>query len=123
MNQSEIINVLRSSINPPAVCKVGFTDQQYEEFFFPLSVSDSLFIGIVDKDFMLDGFTIRRLSDVSYVERIRGTYLKIHQAEGNLNRLFLPTVNIKSLRHALNSLLAASENIILEGYIPDTARK
>ncbi len=123
VNDSESINIIRSCINPPSVCKIGFNDQQYEEFFFPLSVSDTLFIGIVDKDFILDGYTIRRISDVSYAEKIGGTYLKIHRAEGNLNRISAPPINVKSWKHALSSLLASSENVIVEGYIPDTARK
>ena len=123
MTRDEIINIIRSSINPPSVCKIAFCDQQYEEFFFPLSVSDELFIGIVDKDFILDGFTVRRISDMTAAERIRGTYLRIHQAEGNVNRISLPPVSLKNWKQVFQSILASSENVIIEGYIPDTARK
>ena len=123
MASDEISSRIRSCISPAAICKVSFEYQQYEEFFFPVAISDDLFLSVVEKDFILDGFTLRQLSDVTSAEQIKGTYLKIHQAEGNLARLSTPPINIKSWRHAFNSILASGETVSVEGYVPNSASK
>ena len=114
---------IKSCISPTAICKITFEYQQYEEFFFPVAISDDLFLAISEKDFRLDGFTVRQISDVTSAEQIKGTYLKIHQAEGNLARLSAPPINIKSWKHVFNSILASGEVVSIEGYLPNTASR
>lgn len=123
MAANETAAVIKSCISPSAICKVMFEYQQYEEFFFPVALSDELFLSVSERDFRLDGFTVRQLSDVVSAASIKGTYLKIHQAEGNLSRLSIPPINIKSWRHAFNSILASSEIISIEGYMPNSVNK
>lgn len=120
MAVSEVSNIIRSCISPVAICKIGFTYQQYEEFFFPLAISNELFFAVSERDFRLDGFTVRRISDVTSAEPIRGTYLKIHHAEGNISRLSLPPVDIKNWQQVFRSISAANETVIIEGTAPST---
>ncbi len=123
MGVNELAAKIKSCISPTAICKVTFEYQQYEEFFFPVAISDELFLAISERDFRLDGFTVRQISDVLSVEQVKGTYLKIHQAEGNLARISTPPINIKSWRHVFNSILASGETVSIEGYTPNSASK
>ena len=123
MNEVEAVLALKDCINKPAVCKIGFTKQGYDEFFFVLSVSDELFLGVCEKDFVLDGYTVRRVKDVKSVEAIRGTYLKIHQSEGNLSRLAMPPMEISDWKNVMRSALASGENVIIEGNAPQSEER
>ena len=123
MTDSNIRSLIRSCISPVGICKISFEYQQYEEFFFPLSISEKLFLAVTERDFRLDGFTVRQLSDVTSVEQIKGTYLKIHQSEGNISRLSTPPINISSWHHAFNSILASGETVSIEGYTPNSSSK
>ncbi len=120
MAVSDFASIIRSCISPVAICKIGFAYQQFEEFFFPLAISNDLFFAVSERDFRLDGFTIRRLSDVTSAEAIRGTYLKIHHAEGNISRLSLPPIDIKNWQQVFRSISAANETVIIEGTTPST---
>lgn len=119
MTEKEVISALNECRTRLAVCKTSISKQAYDEFFFIMSVSSELFLGICERDFKLDGYTVRRVKDVSRVEAIRGTYLKIHEAEGNLSRLGMPPVDISDWKSVLRSVIASGENIIIEGTIPD----
>ncbi len=123
MTVSEAHNAIKACISPISVCKVAFSYQQYEEFFFPLSLSEELFIGVTERDFVLDGYSVRRLSDVTSVEQIRGTYLKIHHSEGNISRLSLPPISIKSWKTSFHYVYTSSENVIIEGTAPSSDSK
>ena len=123
MSATDIKSVIRSCISPVGICKISFEYQQYEEFFFPLALSDNLFIAVSERDFRLDGFTVRQLSDVVSAEPIRGTYLKIHYSEGNVSRLSTPPIDLKSWKSVFSSIIAANETVIIEGYAPNSANK
>ena len=123
MAANEIAAKIKSCISPTAICKISFEYQNSEEVFFPVAMSDELFLSVSEKDFRLDGFTVRQLSDVTSAEQIRGTYLKIHQAEGNLARLSTPPINLRSWRHVFNSIVASGETVSIEGYSPNSASK
>lgn len=123
MTANEAAAKIKSCISPTAICKISFQYQQYEEFFFPVAISDDLFLSVSEKDFRLDGFTVRQIADVTSAEQIKGTYLKIHQAEGNIARLSAPPINIKSWRHVFNSILASGEVVSIEGYAPNSVSR
>lgn len=123
MTQKEAYDVIRSCISPISICKIGFSYQKYEEFFFPLMLSNDLFLGIIERDFRLDGFTVRKLSEIVSAEPIRGTYLKIHQSEGTLNKLSVPPISIKSWSSVFSAISASGENVIVEGIAPDNVSR
>jgi hypothetical protein len=123
MTEKEVIQALNDCKSKIAVCKTGFVKQSYDEFFFIMSVSSELFLGICERDFQLDGYTVRRIKDVNTVEPIRGTYLKIHQSEGNLSRLSMPPIDVKDWKNVIRSVIASSENVIIEGNVPDSEER
>lgn len=114
MTKEQISSVLKSCVSPSAIARVKFYFRDYDEFFFPLKVSDRLFLGLVERDFLLDGFSVRRLYDVEEVEPVRGTYLKIHRAEGTLSQVSVPPISITSWRSACSFLATSGEIVIVE---------
>ena len=114
MTPEEAAKILRSCIHPTALCRVGFRYDLYPEQYFPLAVSDSLFLAVTEQDFQLDGYTVRRLSDIVTAEAVRGAYLAIHKAEGSLSKLFAPPVLLDSWRSVFTSLASSGEFVIAE---------
>lgn len=114
MTNEQIVSTLASCVSPSSIAKVSFRNRGYEEFFFPLKVSNRLFLAITERDFLLDGFTVRRILDIEQVEPLRGTYLKIHRAEGTLGMLSVPPINIASWRSVFSSLSTSGEIVIVE---------
>lgn len=119
MDENEIYQTLKSSINNIAVCKISFENQLYEDFYFPIAFSHDLFLGILERDFVLDGFSIRKIYDITNVEAIRGTYLKIHQSEGNLSRITRPPISLESWKSVFRFISSSNEIVSIEGYLPE----
>ena len=117
MTIKEITSVLSSCISDTAVARVRFTYGDYYEMLFPIALSNDLFMSIIDRDFILDGYTIRRISDVVEAKDIRTTYLSIHSREGNLKKLSTPPVDISSFRSAFTSLIKSKKYLIIEGRV------
>lgn len=114
MAREQIISILNACISPITVCKVSLAYHAYDDILFPIKLSKQLFLSITERDFQLDGFTVRRLEDVVAAEPIRGTYMKIHKAEGNLERLVAPPINISSWRAVSSCLCSSGEIVIVE---------
>ncbi len=116
MRKYEIKELIKSSIPALKLCKVryNYENDKYYHFLFPLKTSDKLFLGAVEEDFILDGYTIRRYRDVKKVEDKGGKYLEINRAEGVLEELFIPDVDVTSWKTVFESLQKIGKNIIVE---------
>lgn len=114
MTKDQIVSTLNTCISPISICKVSFAYHAYEDFLFPLKLSGQLLLSVTERDFQLDGFTVRRLEDIEIVEPLRGTYMKIHKAEGNIERLVVPPINISSWRSVFSFLGSSGETVIVE---------
>jgi hypothetical protein len=86
---------------------------------FPIAISNDLFISVVDRDFILDGYTIRRISDISDIHDIRQTYLKLHALKGNLKKLSVPPLDVTDFKSLFLSLIRSKKYVIIEGKVND----
>lgn len=120
MTIKDISSVLTDCISETAVARVRFTYNDYFEMLFPLSVSNDLFVSVIDRDFILDGYTVRRISDVVEAQDIRKTYLSLHMREGNLKKLTKPPIDITTFRSLFSSLIKMKKYVIIEGRISST---
>jgi len=114
MAKPDYRDTIVSCLKPQAICRVLFRNRSYDELLFPLRLSDKLFLSVIDQDFQLDGYTVRRLRDIVLAEPVRGNYLRMHKAEGNLSRLHVPPVPLRDWREVCDTLAAANELIMLE---------
>ena len=119
MANIDTYQVLRYCASDTSVAQIKFNYNDYTEMLFPLLISNELFLSVVDRDFILDGYTIRRISDIIAIKEIKQTYLKIHIAEGNIKKLKKPNVDVTSFATVFNFLLKSNEYAIIEGIVPN----
>ena len=78
----QIRTILEGAMEPRRMVKVTFHYSDIDRYFFPLAVGRDLFLCAEEDDFLLDGFTIRRIRDVEALEFRGGLYTEIMAAEG-----------------------------------------
>lgn len=122
MNKYDVSKVIASCIAAPALLEVKYTYNPYFDYAFPLAMSDKLFLAVCEDDFLLDGYTVRRLRDVTEAAPKDGGYLRIHRAEGTLSRLYRPPVDVTDWKTVLTSLLSSGEILIVEQEDADPKR-
>lgn len=108
---------LRDGLNgcrePRTLCGVEFEYSDNPIYGFPAAVGEQLFLLAEEDDFILDGFTIRRLRDIYEFKSKKGMYQQISEAEG-LTRFEAPAVDISDWRSVFASLQRMGRNIIVE---------
>lgn len=114
LTENEIRIVLASAIEDPKICRVYFNYDPNYFYYFPIAVSKDLFIGANEDDFSIDGYTIRRIKDVISVRIKDDKCLEIDIAEGLLDEINLPEIDITDWHSAFRALKAIGENIIIE---------
>ena len=114
MKKSEIKALLTSAIEPKNLCRVFFKYDVNYQYYFPLITSDKLFLGANEDDFILDGFSIRRFCDVKKAEIKNDKCLEIIKAEGILEKMQTPQIDITDWYSAFLSLSKLHFNIIIE---------
>ena len=110
----EIRTVLKEAMDSRKLVKIEFHYADYDRFFFPLAVGEKLFLCAEENDFLLDGFTVRRIRDVEHIEPREGMYSEIMQYEGWLDNLKTPNVDISDWHGLFRSLEQLGQNIIVE---------
>lgn len=110
----QIRTILEGAMEPRRMVKVTFHYSDIDRYFFPLAVGRDLFLCAEEDDFLLDGFTIRRIRDVEALEFRDGLYTEIMAAEGWLDQLAVPDVEISDWKRVFNSLQKLGRNIIVE---------
>ena len=123
MSIKENSSILQSCISDSAVAQIRFNYSDYYEMLFPLTTSNELFISVVDRDFILDGYTVRKISDIESIKEITQTYLTIHARIGNLKKLNPPKINISNFRSLFVDTIKSGENIIIEGFSPNSEKQ
>lgn len=110
----EIRNILLEATDPRQLVKVTFHYSDMDRYFFPLKVGTDLFLAAEEFDFLLDGFTVRRVRDVEAAAMRDGIYSRIMAAEGWLDRITVPDLDISGWKSVFNSLQQLGRNIIVE---------
>ena len=123
MSIKENLSILQSCISDSAVAQIRFYYSDYYEMLFPLTASNELFISVVDRDFILDGYTVRKISDIESIKEITQTYLTIHARMGNLKKLNPPKINISNFRSLFVDTIKSGEIIIIEGFSPNSEKQ
>lgn len=113
---------LHALIVPRAMCGIEYEYCDNVQYGFPLAVGQALFLMAVDDDFLLNGFTVRRLRDIYEICERKGMYQTIAQREG-LTNFEVPKVDITDWEHVFRSLQALGKTVIVEReYEPDFFR-
>ena len=117
MKKQDKIDLLRRGIDGQLICRCFFTYDDNYYYYYPHAVSDKFLLGQEEDDFLLDGYCIRKLSQLKKVE------IKDDQC-GQINRLFGitegladPGIDISSWQRIFEDLSRMDEYIQIQDEI------
>lgn len=122
MKPEEIRAVLAACKTERALCRAFMKYDSFYRYYFILEMSERLFLGAQEDDFLLDGFCIRRVRDIKKAEAKNDVYLEIARREGlldTLGTLAAPAVDLRDWRRVFRSLEPLGHNLIVESERPD----
>lgn len=62
MTKKEVLELLRQAKSPRQRCRVYLKEEPYYRHYYPLKVSERLFLGAEEDDFILDGYCVYRMN-------------------------------------------------------------
>lgn len=119
MKPEEIRATLFACKAERTLCRTYMKYDRCYRCYFLLDMSDRLFLGALEDDFLLDGFCIRRLRDVKKAEAKNDACLEIARKERLLESLEAPSVDIRDWRSVFTSLEPLGHNVIVERERPE----
>ena len=114
MKKSEMKELVRGAVEKKDLCRMSFKYSYDYFFYFPQKTSDRLFISAIHDDFIVDGFSIRRFSDLTDVHFYNDKRDEIIKAEGVLDGVEVPDVDILDWYSALSTIKDMGKYIIIE---------
>lgn len=114
MKKEEKIELLKSTIGTYQYCRCYFNYDPYYWYFYVLGVSDKLLFGVEENDFILNGFEIRKISDLKKVEIKNDLCVKMNEENQILKDLQAPKIDITSWKTVFQSLKDTNAFIIIE---------
>ena len=114
MKKSEKLERLHSARGTYDLCRCYFSYDENYWYFYILEHSDKLMLGVEEDDFILDGFQIRKISDLKKIEIKEDACVKINEENGLLRDVEKPEVDLSSWPTAFGSLALLRCFVIVE---------
>ncbi|MDE7394867.1 MAG: hypothetical protein K2M95_01945 [Clostridiales bacterium] len=114
MKKSDKINLLHNAIGTYDICRCVFNYDPGYWYFYILDVSENLVLGIHEVDFMLDGFQIRKISDIKKLKIGDGICQKINEENRLLDGIEKPSITLSSWQSVFESLQPLNKLVIVE---------
>ncbi|MDE6047229.1 MAG: hypothetical protein K2F56_01225, partial [Anaeroplasmataceae bacterium] len=117
MKKIDKINFLKNSKGTYNLCRCYFNFDSYYYYFYIVDYSDKFLFGVEEDDFCLDGFQIRKISDLKKIELKDDLCIKILEEKHQLTDLEVPKINLSSWKTILESLKLLNIMIIIQDEI------
>ena len=114
MNREGMVGLLRGAVGTYRLCRCYFSYGLNCWFFYLFGLSEELMLGAQEDDFLLDGFQIRRLSDLRCVEEEEYLCARINEVNGLLSDVEKPPIDLSSWKNVFESLKQMGLMIIVE---------
>lgn len=114
MKRQDKIDVLNKGINEIEICRCYFTYDDNYFYYYPNDVNEKFLLGQEENDFLLDGYCIRKISQLKKVEIKSDKCNEINKAIGITNQIKVPNVDISSWKSIFESLKVLNKFIIIE---------
>ncbi len=114
MKKHEIIDLFQKSIEQKPLVRLYMKYDAYYTYWFPFAASKKLFLAAKEDDFIINGFSIRRFSDVKKFELKNDRCVEILKAEKVLDDVIAPDIDLTDWYSAFLSLQKLEKNIIVE---------
>lgn len=114
MKKQEKLDIIGKAILEPAICRCFFADGSEHWYYYPNAVNDKFFLGQEEDDFLLDGYCIRKISQLKKVEIKDDKCNEINGLLGVTDGIRMPDVDITSWQTIFDSLLRLDTYVEIE---------
>ncbi|MBO5129500.1 MAG: hypothetical protein J6B95_04040 [Oscillospiraceae bacterium] len=117
MKKQDKLNVIRQAIQRTEICRCWFTYDDNYYHYYPNAVNDKFLLGQEENDFLLDGYCIRKISQLKKVEIKNDKCNEINRQIGLTAQIKMPPVDISDWQSIFNSLMTLKCFVIIENEI------
>lgn len=104
MKKQEKIDLIQRGIDETAICRCYFTYDANYFYYYPNAVNDKFILGQEEDDFVLDGYCIRKISQLKKVEIKDDKCNEINKLFGITEQIVNPDIDISSWQSIFESL-------------------
>ena len=113
MKKQEKLDLIRQAIEKPTLYQYFFT-YDLECIFYPLAVNDKFILGQKENDFLLDGYHIRKLSQLRKIKALPKKYNELCEAVGLPAQRKDPGIDISSWQSIFEDLQKLDTFVIIK---------
>lgn len=117
MKKQDKLDIINTSIRNAEICRCYFTYDPNYFYCYPVNVNDKFVLGQNEDDFLLDGYSVRKISHLRKVEIKDDCCNIINKNNGITNGIVKPDVDISSWKTVFDSLKKLNTVIIVEDEI------
>ncbi|MBQ2996031.1 MAG: hypothetical protein IJE22_02190 [Oscillibacter sp.] len=114
MKKQEKLDVIKQAIHEPAICRCFFTYEPGHRYYYPNAVNDKFILGQEEDDFILDGYCIRKISQLKKVAIKDDKCNEINRIFGITDGIGMPDVDISSWQTVFESLMRLDAYVEIE---------
>ena len=114
MKKQEKINLIQKAIQETVICRCYFVYDQNYFYYYPNAVNEKFFLGQEEDDFLLDGYCIRKISQLKKIEVKDDKCQKINMLFGITDQVVDPGIDISSWQSIFESLSKLDTYIQIE---------
>lgn len=114
MKKQDKLDIIRKAIADTEICRCYFTYDDNYYYYYPNSVNDKFLLGQEENDFQLDGYCIRKISQLKKVEIKQDMCNTINKYFGITDQIAMPNVDITNWKTIFDSLMALNRFIMIE---------
>ena len=116
MKKEEKLTTLEGAVRDVSLCRCHFYHDGDDDFYYyyPIALSETLFLSQNEDDFLLDGYTIRKLAHLRKVEIKNDLCNEINKRNGLTDQIKMPKVDLTSWQTVFTSLKAMNTAVIVE---------
>ena len=114
MKKSKKLKCLRNLLGSYNYGRCYFKYDTFYLYFYILDCSEKIFLGVEEYDFQLNGFHIRRISDMKEIEIKDDLCVKINRENKLLENIEKPDIDLSSWKKLFKSLKKLNCFIIIE---------
>lgn len=114
MKKQEKINLIQKAIQETVICRCYFVYDQNYFYYYPNAVNEKFFLGQEEDDFLLDGYCIRKISQLKKIEVKDDKCQEINKLFGITEQVVDPGIDISSWQSIFESLSKLDTYIQIE---------
>jgi hypothetical protein len=114
MKRDEKIKVFKDNIGTYNILRCYFDYDRNYYYFYGIDINNKLMYGIEEDDFSIDGFQIRKVSNLKKIELRNDITSKIGEELRVLDNVEIPNIDITSWESVFKSLYELGEYITIQ---------